>query len=285
MKILISVVTYNRLEFLQKLINSLRNQTYKHRDILIVNNSSTDNTYQWLNAQNGLIVINQQNVGSSGGQFTAFQYAKDNGYEAIWAMDDDVLPENNCLELLLMNYSNDRIICPIRYDNKGKIFYNETKVFNLTNPFATMWKEIINHKDIANELVKVEGPTFEGPLIPIRIIKDIGLPDKQFFIFGDDSEYFLRAKSKSYLSYIYTKARLNRQLEAPKNEISFGWKEYYSFRNMIIIDVLYGNMAVRIIRPILYLFKYISKSKSIDNLKTSLKAFKDGYWYKQKIDN
>lgn len=282
MKILISVVTYNRLEFLQKLINSLRNQTYKHRDILIVNNSSTDNTYQWLNAQNDLIVINQQNVGSSGGQFTAFQYAKDNGYEAIWAMDDDVLPENNCLELLLMNYSNDRIICPIRYDNYGKIFYNETKVFNLTNPFATMWKEIINHRDIANELIKVEGPTFEGPLIPIRIIKDIGLPDKQFFIFGDDSEYFLRAKSKNYLSYIYTKARLNRQLEAPKNEISFGWKEYYSFRNMIIIDVLYGNMAVRIIRPILYLFKYILKSKSIDNLKTSLKAFKDGYLYKQK---
>lgn len=284
MKLLISVVTYNRLGLLKKLLESLRNQTFNKRDILVVNNDSTDGTSQWLKEQNDLIIINQGNTGSSGGQHTAFKYAKDNNYDALWAMDDDVLPELNCLEKLVEDYSEDKIVLPLRYGADSKVFFNETKLYNFTNPFASLWKKIIDKDDLNQKLIEIEGPTFEGPLLPVNIIKKIGLPDKTFFIFGDDSEYFLRALKYNYKSYLSTKARLNRQLEAPKSEISFGWKEYYAFRNIIIIDVLYGNLAVRLFRPIFYLIKYLLKSKSLENMKTSFKGFFDGYFYKQKVE-
>lgn len=284
MKILISVVTYNRLDLLKKLIESLRNQTFNERDILVVNNDSNDGTSDWLKNQNDLIIINQGNTGSSGGQHTAFKYAKDNDYDILWAMDDDVLPEFDCLEKLLEDYSEDKVILPLRYGIDGKVFFNETKTYNFSNPFSSLWEKIIDESDLSQHLIKVDGPTFEGPLIPLKIIKTIGLPDKAFFIFGDDGEFFLRAKKHNYLSYLSTKARLNRQLEAPKSEISFGWKEYYAFRNIIILDVLYGNTAVRLLRPIFYLIKYLSKSRSSDNIKTSFKGFIDGYFYKQEVD-
>jgi len=284
MKILISVVTYNRLDLLKKLIDNLRMQTVTDRDILVVNNDSTDGTSDWLSAQNDLIIINQGNTGSSGGQHTAFKYAIDSNYDILWAMDDDVLPEVNCLEKLMEDYAEDKIVLPLRFGIDGKVFFNETKIYNFTNPFLSLWEKIIDKDDLLDELILVDGPTFEGPLIPVNIIKKIGLPDKTFFIFGDDGEFFLRAKKNNYLSYLSTKARLNRQLEAPKSEISFGWKEYYAFRNIIILDVLYGNFAVRLLRPIFYLIKYLSKSKSLDNIKTSFRGFLDGYFYKQKID-
>lgn len=43
------VVTYNRLDLLKECINSIRQQTRKLDEIIVVNNSSTDGTLEWLN--------------------------------------------------------------------------------------------------------------------------------------------------------------------------------------------------------------------------------------------
>ena len=42
------VVTFNRLPLLKKCLNSIRNQTNKDFDIIVVNNGSTDGTKEWL---------------------------------------------------------------------------------------------------------------------------------------------------------------------------------------------------------------------------------------------
>lgn len=284
MKVLITVVTYNRLELLKKLIAALKNQTYKPSNILIVNNSSTDNTLEWLDKQQDLIVITQDNTGSSGGQNTAFKYAAEHNYDVLWAMDDDVLPENDTLEILMKYHNPDIAVFPLRYENTGGVFYNETKKYNFTNPFASQWQSIINQDDVKQKLIEIEGPTFEGPLVSIDLIKKIGLPDKKFFIFGDDAEYFFRAKLNGYKSYLVTEARLNRQLPAPTDEDTFSWKAYYSFRNVFCFDVLYGNIFVRYLRPIIYMLKFLTKAKNMDNIKTVLRSFRDGYFYKQEIE-
>ena len=43
-RVCIVVVTYNRLELLKEVVESLRNQTYTECQILVVNNGSTDST-------------------------------------------------------------------------------------------------------------------------------------------------------------------------------------------------------------------------------------------------
>lgn len=62
-KIGIVVVTYNRLSLLKEVIDSLRKQTYESRDIIVVNNGSTDDTPNWLKEQNDIKTITQGNVG------------------------------------------------------------------------------------------------------------------------------------------------------------------------------------------------------------------------------
>ena len=65
--ILAVVVTYNRINDLKLCINSLRNQTYRDFDILIVDNGSTDGTKEFVDSLEDIIVIHQDNLGGAGG--------------------------------------------------------------------------------------------------------------------------------------------------------------------------------------------------------------------------
>ena len=64
-KIIAVVVTYNRKELLKKCIGKLRENNPSQ--IIVVNNDSTDGTAQWLETQTDLMVIQQENLGGSGG--------------------------------------------------------------------------------------------------------------------------------------------------------------------------------------------------------------------------
>lgn len=274
------IVTYNRLDFLIQTIQSLKNQTRKPDTIIVVNNSSTDGTSEWLNTQSDLIVIYQENIGSSGGQYSGIKYAYDNDSDWIWVMDDDVFPENDCLEKLLENINENKIIAPIRYSKDGKIFFNEAISYNLKNPFKSFWNQIFSEYNLGNRYIYAEGITFEGPIFHSSLIDKIGLPEKQFFIYGDDTEFFIRAKKAGFEIMIDTQARFNRLLPYSPPESNFSWKNYYIIRNIIAIDVLHGNLAVRLIRPFRYLIKWLFSCKNFKDIITVLKAFKNGYFYK-----
>lgn len=280
MKIASIVITYNRLELLKKVISGIKNQTKMPDRIIVVNNSSTDGTSEWLESQDGLYVVNQDNVGSSGGQFTGMKTAFDQGYEWIWVMDDDVVADPGCLEELSKNIDEKTVHTPLRLNLDGEVYLNDTIEFNLTNPFSSIWARIIDRGDLNNDYIKADGITFEGPLFHRSLIEEIGLPQRKFFIFADDSEFFIRAKKSGYKINIVKKATLKRQLPQPAKSDQFDWKAYYSLRNIIAIDRMHGNLPVRLIRPLGYLFSWIAKAKGWNNTKTVLRAFKDGYTFK-----
>jgi GT2 family glycosyltransferase len=280
-KLSVGVVTFNRLELLKVVIDSLRNQTVAPDQIFVINNSSTDGTEEWLKEQKDLIVVKQDNVGSSGGQYTNLKSMYDAGFEWLWIMDDDVAPDSHCIENLTKNLDKNEIRVPLRYGLEGTPYYNDTIDINLSSPFKTFWTRLLSENDLTNEKVYADGITFEGPLFHRSVVEKIGLPDKKFFIYGDDTEYMVRAKKAGFKPLIMTKARLNRMLKPAENEFIFTWKHYYVIRNIIAIDVMHGSSAVRVLRPLAWLFKWLGRSKSFADVKTTIKAFKDGYFYKQ----
>lgn len=280
MSIAAIVITYNRLDLLKKTITGLREQTHKIDEIIVVNNGSTDGTEEWLSSQPDLFVVKQENTGSSGGQYAGFKTAYERGHEWIWAMDDDVVPDRNCLAMLVNYLKPKRILAPLRYSTDGKPFINDTLEFNLTNPLKNIWRRLIHQSDLNKELIRAEGPTFEGPIFHRQLIDDIGLPEKKFFIFADDSEYMIRANKAEYESFIVRDARLNRMLPAPDLNKNFSWKNYYMIRNIIAVDVLHGNFVVRWVRPFAYLISWLRKANTKSDRQTVIKAFKDGYFYK-----
>lgn len=276
MKIAAIIITYNRLEFLKEIVDAIRYQTKKPDMIIVVNNASTDGTLDWLNQQHDILAITQDNLGSSGGQWRGLKEAYDRGFDWIWTMDDDVVPDSDCLEKLLDNYDELCIRAPLRYTHDNHPFFNDVKSFNLTNPFKTFWLSVYGEQDLQNEKTEAIGITFEGPLFHRTLIDKIGLPEKNFFIYGDDTEYFIRAWKAGFRIYVYRNAVLRRKLQYYSFPNEFNWKTYYILRNIIIIDRLHSRFPVRLFRPILYFIKWTLKSKSLGDLKILTKAYRDG---------
>lgn len=59
MKICATIVTYNRKDCLDKLLNALLNQTYPIDKILIFDNNSSDGTVDYL-ANNGFTIVSNK---------------------------------------------------------------------------------------------------------------------------------------------------------------------------------------------------------------------------------
>lgn len=280
MKIIATVISYRRLEFLKKTIYSLQNQSLQLDKIIVINNGGEDEVFDWLKNKNGLIVVTQDNLGSSGGQYRAFEEVLKYECDWVWTMDDDVVPELDCLEKLCKYLEESTILAPIRLTPNEKIFFNDTIKFNLVNPFRNLWQKIFSESDLPFKKLHATGLTFEGPIFPKRLIQEIGFPEKNFFIYGDDSEYFIRAEKIGYKLFLIFDAKLQRLLDAPNLNKEFSWKNYYVIRNTIAIDVLHGNIAVRLLRPFFYFISWLIKSKKYEDYKITIKAFLDGYFYK-----
>ena len=195
-KIAAVVVTYNRLLLLQECITSLRNQTRKLDEIIVVNNSSTDGTFDWLNEQRDLTVITQENSGSAGGQYTGIKTAYSTECDWIWCMDDDLILLENCIEnvlIFLQNHQGLKIaaIQPLKRIDNYAVFHG-AEFINLDK------MKINNIADTSIEMGFVETNSFcfEGVLLNKKVVESIGLPRQEFFITNDDREYALRLKSQ-----------------------------------------------------------------------------------------
>lgn len=99
------VVTYNRKRMLLRCLDCLLGQKEAHCDILVVDNASTDGTAEALSSyrKNRRIYYcnTGRNLGGAGGFSFGMREAVQRGYEGIWAMDDDALPEPDALSKLL----------------------------------------------------------------------------------------------------------------------------------------------------------------------------------------
>ena len=167
------VVTYNRLELLKQVIIALRLQTIHVNKIIVIDNGSTDGTKEWLDSQESLITIHQENVGGAGGFYRGIKEAMSTESDWIWCMDDDVFPSSQCLERLIQHYTSEDktgILCPKRLMD-GKIFISETKKQNLSNPFKYIFEDCLKKEILDNkETVEIEGMAFEGPLIRREVV-------------------------------------------------------------------------------------------------------------------
>ena len=289
MKVIAVVVTYNRSQLLKRNIACLRKNS--PHAIIVVNNGSTDDTGEWLAEQTDLIVITQANVGGSGGFYTGIQQAMERGADWIWCMDDDVFPRPDCMSNLLDHTASEEvgILAPRRL-MEGNIFTNDFQAVNLTNPFSSMYKKKLK-KQVINKPVEILGTAFEGLFIRKETVEKIGLPNKDLFIFCDDTDYCLRAVLAGYKILYIPSALIDKEKffsndtwnERNKKK---KWKRFYQIRNSTYLNHHYGrNWGVKYIRGFNGVIGYIaialftcpfSDAYSLKDVAKLWKAYQDG---------
>lgn len=275
----ILIVTHNRLKLLKEEIESIKRQTYQDYDIIIVNNGSNDGTTEWLHTQNDIISINQENIGGAGGFYTGLKYITEQKYEFCWLMDDDVECSPTSLEILIRTFKlkpTSGFICS-RVRSINGLPMNMPQIDDRkVNGLYPMW---LNYID--DEIIKVRNCTFVSVLIPTKVCTEIGLPIKEFFIWGDDTEYTERISSKypcflAFKSIVTHKRQIQKALdiitETDPHRINM---HYYALRNNYLNTKKYGKKKDIIIYHAYILslfFKCISKL-DFKRLKIILKVY------------
>lgn len=285
------VVTYNRLELLKKSIECLKASTPRPH-IVVVNNGSTDGTDAWLAAQDGITVITQENVGGSGGFHTGMSYAYENGADYIWCMDDDVFPRADCLAQLMNCQATEGtgITVPRRVMD-GQVFTNDFCRFDFTHTLASMHGDKLSKRAVDDRPVSIAGATLEGPLIRREVVDSIGLPNKEFFIFCDDTDYCLRTLHAGYgILYVPTavmdKHRFFNDDSWTERNRKKKWKRLYMVRNETYMNHHYGrNIGVRYVRGLVMVMGYIatalvtcafSRAWQLSDVRSLWRAYTDG---------
>lgn len=271
MKTAAVVVTYNRSKFLRECIGALRKQTHQLDEIIVVNNGSTDDTAEWLSNQNDLITISQGNLGGAGGFYTGMKEAYGRGHDWLWIMDDDVFPDSDALQNMLskgiqVQVLNKKpvVLVPLRLYEDETFADLPAFEWDLSGPFTlhNLGRRPLNMvydkiSDLPDHMEVLDLP-FEGPLIPRDALDKIGLPSKEFFIYGDDSDYSFRLRRAGFSLILVSSARFYRMIKPGPGSGIPGWKLKYFTRNTIWLGRLYGeNWLVRNVRTWLWAFRFI----------------------------
>ncbi len=239
------VVTYNRLALLQKCIAALEVQTRSVDEIIVVNNGSTDGTADWLRTQVKLTVVNQENLGSAGGQYTGIKTAYCKGHSWFWCMDDDTIPTPSALANFeaAKQFSDPTtgFLWSLVLQSNG-----EVDQAMATTDSLDWWGRVSSE-----HCIRVDHATFVSVLISRRSVSAVGFPLAWMFIWGEDFEFTRRIAGR-FKGWAILDSRVIHLAVAKTvttdlyDDINYRNRSLYRIRNEIVrirIDPLTGGFG------------------------------------------
>jgi rhamnopyranosyl-N-acetylglucosaminyl-diphospho-decaprenol beta-1,3/1,4-galactofuranosyltransferase len=273
-KVVVVIVTFNRLTKLQKALEIYTSSMVSH--VVIVDNASTDGTAQFLQSLtsgNTHILSMPENLGGSGGFHEGIKYVHQQieHYDWVLVQDDDAYPDISTLNSFVQTgeaYGADAIISAIYYPSGGICEMNRPGFL----PFKSLrqgWNTLIKgnrgfHIDdipyLSNTSCQVDFASFVGLFINKEIVEAIGFPDKSWFIYGDDLDYTTRFTQQGFKLYfnphfVFYHDCLSLSSGSPNHKTySDLWRAFFMYRNGLII---YKKLAGKLF-PFVFLFKLSS---------------------------
>lgn len=164
--------------------------------VYIVDNASTDgtegNVKKWgfyntnVNNIDFRYILLPNNQGGAGGFYVGMKAAIENNddLDGVWVMDDDGEPDTKCLEYLTAEIGHHHFIAPrvIDINDKSRLAFNFKGSFDIADEDNYNLDGLIGNRACP----------MNGVLFTSTLIKKIGYPVKEMFIWGDERNYYMR---------------------------------------------------------------------------------------------
>lgn len=255
-KVAAYITAYKDREALMLCLNAINGQSVSVEKILVVDNSPEAICPQ-LSCDSKLTVrLCPENIGIGAGLSWAISLAIQEGYDFLWAFDQDSIASIDCLENLLLTYkeisSNNYkvgIIAPTSIDPRTKKII-QGAVFDKDH--------FIGCKPKSNKVpYECDAPITSGSLISLAAAKTIAPPFDHLFIDGVDLDYGMRLREKGFHNVIVPRAVLWHNFGIP-HEVRFLTKtfifhsysrlrHYYICRNHTYLGIHYSRGYYRLI--------------------------------------
>ncbi|MCT4597616.1 MAG: glycosyltransferase [Vallitalea sp.] len=246
MKTSIIILTYNNLEYTKKCIDSIRKYTNKNSyELIVVDNHSQDGTVQWLeNQENIKVIFNNENLDFPKGCNQGIKIAKGDN---ILLLNNDVVVTHNWLDNMikclyssliigavgpLTNYSSNFQSIDVDYNNDLEKMHMFAKRFNISN--SSNWEERLRLIGFCM-------------LIKKEVVNEIGLLDELFTPSShEDDDYSLRIRNAGYRLYLckdtfihhYGSVTSRRNPSIFNRNLEINKKKFYDKWNIDIDDII-----------------------------------------------
>jgi rhamnopyranosyl-N-acetylglucosaminyl-diphospho-decaprenol beta-1,3/1,4-galactofuranosyltransferase len=206
MRVLAHIHTFNDADIIDGTLDAVQHQTRPPDAILIVDNASTDGTLNRTFPEQVSVIRNATNLGTSGAVQIGFGHALERGFDWVWILDADSVPEPDALATLLdlftgwpscLQEETGFIAClPLDQSDgqplHGRLFTRNGRVIVAPEPEQRWY---MCHVTI-----------WSGCLYRLDAVRRIGLPNPDYVLDRGELEYAYRVMRAGYKAFIHRDA-------------------------------------------------------------------------------
>jgi GT2 family glycosyltransferase len=282
-KVSIVILNWNGLEDTTECLRSVMDLEYDHREVLLVDNGSSDGSVKTLRSLFPSITIleNKENVGFARANNQAIEYALGGGTDYVWLLNNDTVTPPDALSKLVSAAESPEIglASPLIY------FHDSREKIQFCGSIIDWENQRIRHIESLEELANVEpGENLSlwgtALLMKRRILTDVGYLSEKYFAYYEDEEYCLRVARAGYRCVVVPETRIFH-----KNSRSTGCNDapmqvFLRSRNLYFLWMDALGSTDRILHVPKYLAHIVSYGGSLKekNLPDSVEACIDGVW-------
>src|SRR5271170_672939 len=212
MRVLAHIHTFNDADIIDRTIAAVVRQTRPVDEILLVDNASTDGTLEQPAVRHTTVLPHRENQGTSGAIHSGFCYALEHGYDWIWVLDADSLPEPDALEKLLDLYAG------WPRSGSGVTGFLACLHYNVADGVLAHGGVFTAHA-FAPVRPAPEEPYYlchatiwSGCLYRLAAVRQIGLPNPDYVLDWGEYEYGYRVMKAGYKGFTHQGAVLQHNI-------------------------------------------------------------------------
>lgn len=239
------ICNFNKKEDVLNCIQSVLESKYTDYDLYVVDNASSDGSAEAITQKYGnqvTLLVNQENLGGSGGFNTGLRKALEQEYEYLYCLDNDVLVDENAMGELVAFL-----------DTHKDTGMAGSRVYHMENPgVIQQFGQIVDFENYCTE-AKFLGKTDEDGIPDVEysdavaacsllvrrtLIEKIGLMPEDNFLYWDDTEWGYCCNLAGYkVASVGSSVVLHRM--GAKKEAVNTFPTYYAWRNWIYFFMKY----------------------------------------------
>lgn len=284
-KLFVIIVSWNSKKDLSRCLDALLGASGAF-EVVVVDNASTDNSVEMVRQKYPQVnlLVNEQNLGYTGGNNVGLRYALDRGADYILLLNDDAIVEQSSIAQLLeatIHYPEAGFLGPAVYSWEEK-----DTLLSAGGFFNERWQ--VTHRNTnarAAGAMEVDFLSGCALLLKREVISDIGLLDERFFAYHEDVDWCYQAKQAGFKLLVVPEAKIwhpdTRQRDANSPTLA-----YYMTRNTLLFLSKHQLGRLIILRKfITYLLRWANwslnpkwrhKHKQRDNLLRAVIDFARG---------
>lgn len=241
----IVICNYNKRDYVLQCIQSVIESKMQDFDIYVVDNASEDDSAEMIQKKywNKVeLIVNEENLGGSGGFNTGLRKALEKDYKYLMCIDNDVLLDEDAIGELYDFLE--------KHNDVGMV---GSKVYHMNNPdYVQQFGINIDFKDYCveskylnyfedgtmPEIVYSDSVAACSLMVRTSVVKEIGVMPEENFLYWDDTEWGYLCNLAGYKVASYGRSKVLHAMGA-KKESENTFPTYYAWRNWILFFIKY----------------------------------------------